>query len=228
MNRRVVLIEDHAMLRRFVALALEDLDLDLVPCATAAEGLAALRAAPAALVLTDLMLPDASGLVIVELLTEDAALLGGARVAVLSAGLHTDMRLRLQALGVWRALAKPVPVAELRDCVLQALQAPAAGPASEPAPEADDEGPMPEFVVACVEQFGRDIEAGDLAVERGDRPDLLRLAHDLKSVLALLGRAQGSALAASIEAGLLAGDWAAALGAWPRLRAVLVRAIADA
>lgn len=230
MNRRVVLIEDHAMLRRFVALALDDLELDLVLCATAAEGLAALRAAPAALVLTDLMLPDASGLVIVEHLAAEPALRRGARVAVFSAGLHADVRLRLDTLGVWRALAKPVPVAELRDCVLQALQASAAVPPAAPAPAeaAADEAPMPEFVAACVEQFGHDIAAGDLAVERGDRPGLLRIAHDLKSVLAVLGRAPDSALAAAIEARLLAGEWTAALAGWPGLRAVLARVIAGA
>ena len=59
---RVLLLEDDPAVRRFVALALEPLPLQLLPCGTLAEARALLEHTPVQLVLMDLALPDGSGL----------------------------------------------------------------------------------------------------------------------------------------------------------------------
>lgn len=63
MNRpRVLLVEDDPSLRRFVALALDELDIQLLRCASVAEAVEVLSQGPVRLVLTDLMMPGESGL----------------------------------------------------------------------------------------------------------------------------------------------------------------------
>lgn len=133
MNRpKVLLVEDDASIRRFVELVVEDLPVSLVGCDTVAEAVRTLRAAPVALVITDLMLPGESGLGLLQRLADEPALAGGARVAVFSAGLNPAMRERLAAFAVWRFLSKPASVEALRACVVDALDA--ASAAADPAP----------------------------------------------------------------------------------------------
>lgn len=127
---RVLLVEDDASIRRFVEMVVEDLPVSLVGCDTVAEAVRTLRAAPVALVITDLMLPGESGLGLLQRLADEPALAGRARVAVFSAGLNPAMRERLAAFSVWRFLSKPASVEALRACVIDALGAAidAAGP----------------------------------------------------------------------------------------------------
>lgn len=342
---RVILVEDDASVQRFVALALEDLPIDLVACDSVAAALAALAQAPACLVLTDLMLPGEPGQALVERLARDPALRGSARVAVFSAGLTPAVRDRLAGWDVWRLLSKPVSLAELEACVLDALKdgplgdgalgtgarsdgAPAGGapvpprpapsqPADQPAttrgpcpqgergmpneavPRPDDPrsagtagtdppaSPAPSstasgtdhhhnrrpgrdpdcpsdcpsdrpsdcssdsagtaaqgwaaaqshaiqvhfggdaalyraFRASCLPQFRRDAAAGDAALRAGDAAALRRLAHSLKSVLASLGEAPPSALAAHLEQAGAAGDLPACTAGWPPLRQALL------
>ena len=101
---RVVLVDDDASIRRLVALALEDLPVELVACADAAQARQALRDAPAALLLTDLMMPGESGMALLQLLAADPGLRGPAQLAVFSAGVDEATQAALDALGVWRVL----------------------------------------------------------------------------------------------------------------------------
>jgi DNA-binding response OmpR family regulator len=141
---RLLLIEDDASIRRFVAMALEDEALDLVEAPTLAAAVQALRGAPFAVVMCDLMLPDGSGLDLLrELAAPDAPSAGACRVAF-SAGVSAAVRLQLQQIGVHRVLGKPVSLADLSACVAAALAhaATAASAAGAVSPAAQEPGAM--------------------------------------------------------------------------------------
>jgi DNA-binding response OmpR family regulator len=214
---RILLVEDDAMIRRFVRMALEVLPVELVEAATLAAAQRALQAGDFALVLTDLMLPDGHG---TELLGDLQALPPEAAPmrVVFSAGVSAAMREQLQALGVARILEKPVPLAALLDCAEQALaRAPApaseaaALPPGEPAGAADPDAPVIErhfggdarlfhaFKASALAQFAHDVEAGEQALRAGDVAAMRRTAHNLKSVLRLLGEDEGAGHALALE-----------------------------
>lgn len=232
-TRRVILVEDDASLRRFVALALEDLDLDLVACVDVPSAMAALQAGPARLLITDLMLPGESGESLLERLHREPGLKGAARVAVFSAGLTVAVRQRLEGLGVWRLLSKPVSVADLAACVTDALrdEAPAAlvpvvgVTAAEAASAAaidrhfgGNADLYRAFRASCLAQFTEDLRQGDAACRSEDTAQLRRIAHSLKSVLLTLGHHAASQAARELEDHAAADDGSAARPAWIRLR----------
>lgn len=234
---RVVLVDDDASIRRFVALALEELPIELVPCASAAEARQALRAAPAALLITDLMMPGETGFDLLRQLAEQPALRGPARLAVFSAGLNAAARERLAALGVWRELDKPVSLAALEACVAEATGLAAAAPV---APGAAPGGAFSAAERHAIEaafggdgelfrafrdgaraQFTHDLAEGDRALAAADWPALRRLAHSLKSVLTLLGNDAAATTARTLEAAAAAADADTCRARWPLLRAAL-------
>ncbi len=239
----VLLVEDEPAVRRFVEAALEDLGIALHMTDNVAQAIAWLEAAPFALVLTDLMLHGASGRDLVRHLQRQPGLGGGPRVAVLSAGLAEPVRAELLQLGAWRMLDKPVPLAQLRQCVRDAIAT-----ASLPAhtaqavlprhvPPDPPQPPPPADVVqayfggnarlynayraACEAQFVHDLAEGERAFAASDRVAMCRLAHNLKTVLLSLGHASGAHSAKAIDAGCQAGDWSAVQTHWPALRAAL-------
>lgn len=245
---RVLLVEDDLSLQRFVQLALEDFEIELLTVGSVDAGLAELARAPAALVLTDLMLPDRSGFELIEALAAQPALRAGARLAVFSAGLTPSTRERLERPEVWRLLSKPCGLAELEACVRDALAEGATVPAThfalelapESRPEADDAGPPQArqaaaiaehfggnaplyhaFRASCLQQFRADMAEGDQALAGGDAPALRRLAHSLKSVLLSLGHDQEADLAKALELAGEQADTAAMRSLWPRLRTAL-------
>ena len=209
----MLLVEDHAALRRFVQLALEPLELQLSEAESlrAAEGWVDRHGVPE-LLLTDLMLPDGSGLDLVRGLRASGH--GPARlpVIVMSAAVQPLERESLSALSVARVLVKPVAVSELLEAVASVL-APAltagatAASALDPAVEyfGGDRALQDAFRASSLQQLPADIEAGDVALARGDLQTLRRVAHSLKSVLALLGDAQGKSLATHVELSSAAG-----------------------
>ncbi len=238
---RVLLVEDDASIRRFVEIALEDLPgIALVQAATLAEADAALAAAPARLVLSDLMLPDGSGTALLQSLVADPARRAGARLVAFSAGISAARRAQLEAMGVDEVLAKPVSLAALVDCVQRALDPAAATPAAAaaPAPATDDDVVQRHFGgdralfeayrASCRQQFGVDRARGDAAAAAPDLPALRRLAHSLKTVLLTLGHEPESRQAVALEALAAEGAAARALAAWAPLRAALERLSAAA
>jgi CheY-like chemotaxis protein len=227
---RVVFVDDDATIRRFVAMALEDLPVDVVTCADAGAARAALREAPAALLLTDLMMPGEDGFALLASVVADPALRAGARLAVFSAGLNATTRSRLQSLDVWRELGKPVSTGELLDCVagasglLPGVQTPVASALGAAEQQVVDRqfGGDAALYLAFREEALRQFEADGLAlaraVEAADWPALRRQAHSLKGALATLGDDDGAALARQLEAGAARDDGAACRAAWPALR----------
>ena len=234
---RLLLVDDDASLRRLVELALEDLDLELLGCASVAAAREHLRQAPVDLLITDLMMPGESGLDLLRELAADATRLGTARRVVFSAGLNASLQDELAGLGVWRQLHKPVPLSVLEDCVREALAAPAAAApdaASAVAGSAavadvvhrlfgGDRRLYDDFRRQAVQQFADDLQAGDRALDGADWTALRHLAHGLKSVWRLLGDGQAEALAEQLETEAAAGDALACAGLWPRLRQCLLR-----
>lgn len=236
---RVLLVEDDPLVRQLLTMVWDDYLLDLQPCSTVAQALAALRTAPVDLIVTDLMLPDASGLDLLAQLAAEPALRGAARIAVFSAGIDAATSARLQAHGVWRVLRKPLPVGDLQDCVLDAgaCQRPGAGAEAQaggptgmvmaPAPSAVDShfggnaALFNAFREAAQQQFAQDLTAGDTALQAADAPALQRLAHSLKSVLQSLGHPSFGQLAAALEASAGQADWPAARPQWLALRRAL-------
>lgn len=228
---RVLLVEDDASIRRFVALALEEQPIELVEAGTLAEAEAALAAGPVRLVLSDLMLPDGSGMALLQALAADPARRAGARLAAFSAGISAERRAQLEALGVDEVIAKPASLAALEACVQRALQGAPAAPAqaAAEAPATDvverhfggDRALYEAFSEACRGQFTLDLRQGDAAEAAGDLPALRRLAHSLKSVLQTLGHEEASRRAAALEALAAEGDRNRAPAAWARLKAAV-------
>jgi len=247
MNRpRVLLVEDDPSLRRFVALALDELDIDLLQCASVAEAVEVLSQGPVRLVLTDLMMPGESGFGLLQRLQQSPQLRGDARVVVLSAGLTGDVRAQLAGMDVWRTLGKPVSVGALETCVMDALRddSPAVTDAGVPVPGArpdDLDGPdagathairtyfegdlelFHAYRAACMAQFPHDLQEGDAASVAADLQALRRVAHSLKSVLLTLGFAQWSAQAQELEDTSHDGALVAAQQQWVQLRAQLAQ-----
>lgn len=236
---RVLVVEDDAAVRRLVQLALEELPITLQLCADGHSALQALQQAPVQLLITDLMMPGLSGYELLERVVAAPALRQGARLVAFSAGLDAEARERLQALGVWRLLAKPVSLQALEDCVRQAVLAGDEPPSPEvPAPpspaEAADEAAaiathfggnaalFHAFRASCLLQFVQDVQAADAALAGSDAAALRRQAHSLKSALATLGQAGAAARARELETKALQADWPAAQAAWAPLRAALL------
>lgn len=233
---RVLVVEDDAAVRRLVELALEELPITLQLCADGGSALQALQQAPVQLLITDLMMPGLSGYELLERVVAAPALRQGARLVAFSAGLDAEARERLQALGVWRLLAKPVSLQALEDCVRQAVlagDAPAA-PAPVSSDAANHEAAaigthfggnaalFHAFRASCLLQFVQDVQAADAALAGSDAAALRRQAHSLKSVLATLGQGQAAAQARALETTALQADWTAAQAAWAPLRAALL------
>jgi CheY-like chemotaxis protein len=235
---RVLLVDDDPSIRRFVALALEDLDIALVEAGSVAEARARLAdAGPFALVITDLMMPGETGLDLLQHLADEPARRAGARLAVFSAGLHATMQSRMAGLDVWRQLSKPISVVELEECVREALglaapaapaSAPAAAPMLDDAAEAalqrhfaGDRGLFLAYRASCLAQFEADVQSGDAALAEGDWPALRRLAHSLKSVLATLGATEAGHVARALEDSASQSDAGASRPLWQSLRSHL-------
>ncbi len=234
---RVLLVDDDASIRRFVALALEDLEIELVEAENVPQARERLAAGRFELVITDMMMPVETGLDLLEQLAARPALRGGARLAVFSAGLNAAMQARLAGLDVWRQLSKPISLFELDRCVREAIGASGAAPAapaeSAPAPDdgldaaeqaavarhfAGDRSLFLAYRASCVAQFAHDIRQGDDAMAHGDAPAVRRLAHSLKSVLLTLGQPGPSAQARRLEDAGARADWELCRPLWQALR----------
>jgi len=242
-NPRVLVVEDDVSVRRFIQMTLDPLEVELVHCATLAEARSALELAGASVVITDLSLPDGPGQELLAWMqartTEPAAAhpsVSACRAVVFSGGIEAAVERQLAALGVWRVLRKPSSVGALMECVSEALASVAEAAAVSARAKQDAQHPADAFFggnralyetyrQSCRAQFGADLAAGDAALAASDAEALRHVAHNLKSVLALLGEADAAACARQVE------EWAAARSrdalaqGWQRLRAQVARLI---
>jgi len=236
---RVLLVEDDPSVRRFVQMALDPLGVNLVQCATLAEAKQALTTEVAPLVLTDLTLPDGSGLDLLVWMQARLSPLGTAcRTVVFSGGVDPATQRRLESLNVWRVLHKPASVGALMACVSEALASLNGGGAAVLAVAAlGTLDPVTEYFggnrtlyeayrQACLARFPQDVKEGDLAAGGPDTQALRRVAHNLKSVLTMLGEAQAAKCARSTEEWAAAGDSDSMQLAWLQLRQQVLRLVA--
>lgn len=224
---RVLLLEDDPAVRLFLQMALEPLSLNLVPCATLAQARQALADPDVRLVLTDLSLPDGSGLELLQWANERTRSTGvPCRTVVFSGGVDPATEQKLQALQVWRVLSKPASVGSLMACVSEALAADAGAGQTPPPPAQTD--PLNEFFggnrvlydayrATSLVQLAKDLEDGDRAVGAGDLEALRRVAHNLKSALAMLGQAAAAQEARATEEYAAQSASAQAHAGWTRL-----------
>ena len=235
---RILLVEDDDSVARFVALALDDLPIQLTRCRCVADAVTELENGAARLIITDLMLPGESGLSLLARLQNSPQLRGDALLVVFSAGLGAQIRQELAAFQVWRLLSKPVPVGTLRQCVADALACGAAEDSSQQHTasrhlSADDSNAVQTYFggdaelflayrESCEQQFPLDVRVGDAAVLGGDLGALRRLAHSLASVQLTLGKPLQSELAKALELSAQAGDVQAARRQWAHLRSALM------
>jgi CheY-like chemotaxis protein len=173
---RVLLLEDDASIRRFVALALADLPIELIEAASIADARQVLAQQPVDLFISDLMLPDGHAMDMFRTVGDPAM-----RIVIFSAGISAATRERAAELRVFRVLDKPVPYPELIACVEQALAMPAAEAPALPLSSGADRLPamqrqraidahfggqaalFDEFLASCLAQLPADLEAGDRA-----------------------------------------------------------------
>lgn len=237
---RVLLVEDDPSIRRFVALALRSLPIQLAEAGSLEEARRAWSASHFDLLITDLMLPDGTGLQLLESLALAPWFPGGTRTVLFSAGVSPAVRGRAAEIGVWRVLEKPATLTQLVSCVTQALDLPLPARRRRPGtPDADEATARARAVAAhfggdlllydafrasSLLQFADDIEAGDRACRTGDTPGLHRLAHSLKTVLLLLGADEASAEAVKLERAAALADGTRELQPlWEATRAGLAR-----
>lgn len=119
----ILIIDDDDILRATLARALEIFGHTVRQAADGNEGIAAYRAQPADLVLTDIVMPEKEGLDIIRDLRRDFPNL---RIIAMSGGLAYDPKLYLhmaERFGATAVLAKPFDVEQLRQTVDAALKA---------------------------------------------------------------------------------------------------------
>jgi DNA-binding response OmpR family regulator len=210
---RLLLIEDDAAVRQFVAMALEGEPLELFTCAnlTEARRWHALSSEPPHAVLLDLMLPDGSGL---ELLKDPAFRERWPETAWLlfSAGRASSLRENLEQLqrwGVRDVLEKPVSLKRLLEAVRASF-----APEPEDGTAAAQQAAIERFFERQSElfeqmrrfsapQLQRDLQAlgacAGSAASGLEFQEARRVAHSMKTVLAMLGCPRSSQLAGQAE-----------------------------
>jgi signal transduction histidine kinase/CheY-like chemotaxis protein len=112
-RRRVLLVDDHADTLGAARDLLAELNCDVVAAASLREALAAARAGPLDLVISDLALPDGSGLDLMRTLRDSYGLAG---IAVTGYGMEEDIR-RGREAGFVDHLVKPITLQRLEGAI---------------------------------------------------------------------------------------------------------------
>lgn len=116
---RVLVVDDEPDLRELLELTLVRMGLDVDSAATVADAREALAKHAYALCLTDMRMPDGSGMDLVEAIAREYP---GTPVAVLTAFGSTDNAVAALKAGAFDYLSKPVALDHLRQLVLSAVQ----------------------------------------------------------------------------------------------------------
>ncbi len=124
MGRPVLVLDDEADIRELLVLTLTRMGIDVDAAATFAEAKNFLSHREYELCLTDMRLPDGTGL---ELLAYVAEHHGNTPVAVITAYGSTDNAVAALKAGAFDYLAKPIKLQQLRELVASALRLPRGG-----------------------------------------------------------------------------------------------------
>jgi two-component system response regulator PilR (NtrC family) len=134
---RILVIDDEADLRELLEITLVKMGLDVDSASTVREARALLGQHDYALVLTDMRLPDGTGL---ELVREVAGLGRGTPIAVITAYGSADNAVVALKAGAFDYVSKPVVLDDLRVMVRSALRLSEGGAGQPPAPGEGDGG----------------------------------------------------------------------------------------
>lgn len=119
--KSVLLVDDDAMTRTLYKRCLKSADIDIVCASSAREGLALLSRESFDLLLLDIIMPEITGLELLEQLTADGSE-AMPPVIMLSAMQDASVTEQCKALGADSVLVKPVPATILRAQVRRALE----------------------------------------------------------------------------------------------------------
>lgn len=180
---RILVVDDEAHLRELLEITLIKMGLDV----DSAESLAAARVCLAktsyALVLTDMRLPDGSGM---ELVFEVGANYKTTPIAVITAFGSADNAVVALKAGAFDYVSKPVALDQLRKLVRSALQVNEA-PVSEPSGQAES---------SRLANAGASVLIGKSASIQGVRSQISRLARSMAPVIITGESGSGKELAA--------------------------------
>src|SRR3954467_4516492 len=116
---RILVIDDDRSVRHLIAKAFEDTDVQVIPAATAEEGMRLLGENQHDVVLLDILLPESSGLDLFESIrTADPKL----PVIFITSLSSSDTEIKAMTLGAFDYLLKPLDLARIRDLVRQAME----------------------------------------------------------------------------------------------------------
>jgi two-component system nitrogen regulation response regulator GlnG len=116
---RILVIDDDRTVRHLIAKAFEGSDVEVVPAASAEEGLRLLNQATLDVVLLDILLPETSGLDVFERIRKVDPKLPVIFITSLSS---SDTAIKAMTLGAFDYLIKPLDLARIRDLVRQGLE----------------------------------------------------------------------------------------------------------
>ena len=115
----ILILEDEPDIRELIAIALTSSKVQCELCSHVSDALSMLKKIKPDFVLTDLQLPDGTGL---DLLKESRALYPDVAVAVITAFADTDSAIEALRLGAVDYLKKPIDTTALRALVKQQLE----------------------------------------------------------------------------------------------------------
>jgi two-component system nitrogen regulation response regulator GlnG len=116
---RILVIDDDRSVRHLIAKAFDDTDVEVMPAASAEEGLRLLGEVQPDVVLLDILLPESSGL---ELFEQIRALDNKLPVIFITSLSSSETAIKAMTLGAFDYLVKPLDLARIRDLVRQALE----------------------------------------------------------------------------------------------------------
>jgi CheY-like chemotaxis protein len=115
---RILVVDDDAIVRHLLQIVLKQLGHEVVEAQNGREGLQYYQAEPAALVITDMQMPEMNGLQMIKEIRQDFP---EAMIIAISADFRPSLA-ALEALGVQGTFEKPFSLIALRDTVQKLLQ----------------------------------------------------------------------------------------------------------
>ncbi|HEY3394698.1 MAG TPA: sigma-54 dependent transcriptional regulator [Lacipirellulaceae bacterium] len=116
---RILVIDDDRSVRHLISKAFDDTDVEVMPAATAEEGLRLLNGSKPDAVLLDILLPEISGLDVFDRIRSVDTKLPVIFITSLSS---SETAIKAMTLGAFDYLLKPLDLARIRDLVRQALE----------------------------------------------------------------------------------------------------------
>jgi two-component system nitrogen regulation response regulator GlnG len=116
---RILVIDDDRSVRHLISKAFDDTDVEVMPAASAEEGLRLLGGSKPDAVLLDILLPEISGLEVFDRIRSVDTKLPVIFITSLSS---SETAIKAMTLGAFDYLLKPLDLARIRDLVRQALE----------------------------------------------------------------------------------------------------------